>query len=99
MGPAERRLYIDERINSDWGYVTYEKGPLGLSLNDIATKIARVTGERISRTTIKHDLDFLRDLAKVPTHQELTEAQELLLPENFPEFRRHLFTTPEGTPY
>ena len=99
MGPAERRLYIDERINSDWGYVAYEKGPLGLSLNDIATKIARVTGDRISRTTIKHDLDFLRDLAKVPTHQELTEAQELLLPENFPEFRRHMFTTPEGSPY
>ncbi len=99
MSPAERRLYIDERLNKDWGWVAYQKGDLGLSLADIVLKLSRVTGERLSRTTIKRDIDFLRDIAKTPTVKELTEAQELLLPENFPEFRRRLFNTPEGSPY
>ncbi len=91
MSPGDRRLYIAERLNSDWGWHQWEKGELGLSLQDIVNKLERVTGERLSRTTVKRDIDLLIRESDKPTEQELSEADRLLLPENFPEWRALIF--------
>jgi hypothetical protein len=91
MSPAERRLYINERLHTDWGWVDWQKSTLGLSYGDIAKKVASASGELFARSTIMRDIEVLRIAAKVPGEEELTEAQRLLRPENFPEWRQLIF--------
>ncbi len=93
LSAAERRRYIDERLNTDWGWKDYEKQLNGYSLQDIINSMARVFGiENVPRhpQAIKRDIDRLREAAQLPDEEEITEAQRLLQPENFPEFRRLL---------
>ncbi len=93
MHYRERQQYIAERLHKDWGWEDYRKGPNGVSYRDMARKIWIADGRHgkpVSPATIKADIDTLREAAQTLDEKELDEAQLLLEPENFPEFRRRL---------
>ena len=101
LSAAERRRYIAERANTDWGYTNFVKGPNGLSQNDIRNRLIRAFGAANvpSQVMIKKDLDALRAEAETITPEELSEGDRLLDPELFPEWRAKFFRTPTGEPY
>ena len=91
---AEIVEYIDERIRTDWGWdQNYEKQPGGYTLRDIANKcMQRFGANNVPRhpQSYKRFVEQLRARLAIPDEEEQTEAARLLLPENFPEFRRLL---------
>ena len=103
LSVAERRRYIDEHLNYDWGWTDYVKGPTGYSYNDMLAALARKFGAGAvpsNAMTLKRDVDKLRDAAAQPDEQALTEAQLLLDPNRFPEWRAKFFRVPEtGEPF
>ena len=103
VSTAERRQFIDERLNTDWGWIDYEKGPAGYSYRDIMLACMRRFGkDRVPRHTMtyKRDILLLKGAADVPDVEELTEAQRLLDPNLFPEWRSTFFRVPEtGEPF
>lgn len=100
ISKAERRRFIDERINSDWGWVDYRKpapheNPAAYSIQDMWNALARQYGrENIpsSRMTIQRDVEALREAFDQSRHQgeNEDEAARLLEPEHFDEFRQKL---------
>lgn len=100
---ADRREYIDSRLNSDWGWTDYTKGPKGWSYRQMLAQMWRVFGkENLPQNpmTIKRDIDILAAQAAVPDEDELSEARALLDPERFPEWRAKFFKVPEtGEPF
>jgi len=103
MSTAERRRYIDERINTDWGWEGYEKQLNGYSLQDMLNSLIRVFGSDHApkqTMTIHRDIQMLREAADKPDEDELSEARLLLAPERFPEWREKFFRVPEtGEPF
>ena len=103
LSVADRREYIDSRINNDWGWVNYEKGPKGWSYRDMLAALQRAHGrENVPKNpmTIKRDIDLLRKKAEIPDEEEISEARALLAPERFPEWRAKFFRVPEtGEPF
>lgn len=100
---ATRRKYIDERINTDWGWDKYVKGPVGYSLNDIMVACMRRFGAgNVPGNTMayKRDIEVLREQYEAPDPEEISEARALLAPEKFPEWRATFFRVPEtGEPF
>ena len=103
LSTAERRRYIDERLNTDWGWKDYEKQLHGYSLQDMLNALARAFGrDNVPRATmtVKRDVEVLREAALLPDDDELSEARQLLAPERFPEWRAKFFRVPEtGEPF
>ncbi|KKM73997.1 hypothetical protein LCGC14_1404860 [marine sediment metagenome] len=99
----ERRSYIESRLHSDWGWVKWEKTSNGRSVRQIADAIARAYPEhkRPSHMTVDRDIKWLieKALGAPKSDDEAAEAERLLEPENFAEWRAKIFTTPEGKPY
>ena len=95
ISQAERRRYIADRLHADWGWIKWEKGPEGASTRDIVRYLERAhDGHRFNPMTIKRDIDTMREAASMPTQDELSEARQLLKPENFPEWRAKFFKVP-----
>lgn len=89
-------------MESRYGYLNYEKQPGGHSYNEIAWDVKRHFGmDRVlTSATIKGDIDWLREKAKLPDEFILSEGQRLLDPRNFPAWRAEMFTDPAtGQPY
>jgi hypothetical protein len=87
----DRLRYIEERLHTDWGWVEYEKVKGAKSLRDIAAAVSKAFGDaEVHPMTIRRDINLLRDRWETPSDEEMDEAQRLLLPENFPEWRRHV---------
>lgn len=93
---SQRRAYIQSKLHL---YRPDDKK--GYSLRDIALDIARHfnlqrpdgTIRPVSATTIKKDLAWLEETD--PSEREITlDAQELLKPENFPQWRAEHFVAP-----
>lgn len=103
LSVADRREYIDSRINADWGWKDYEKTPLGWSYRDMLAALQRAFGREnvpSNPMTVKRDIDILRKRLEVPEAEEVTEAHRLLDPERFPEWRSKFFRVPEtGRPF
>lgn len=97
-----RRDYIDSQLEHRYGYLNYEKQPGGFSYNEIAWDVKKHFGRdrALTSATIKQDVDWLREKAKLPDEQVLSEGQALLQPERFPEWRSRMFKDPAtGEPY
>ena len=92
LSKAERRRYISERINTDWGWVDYEKGPNGYSYRDITNALTKAFGSQrgFNPMTIKRDIESLREEANTIAPEVLSEAQLMLAPDRFPEWRKKL---------
>lgn len=95
----ERLRFIEERIHSEWGWVDYRKpapheNPAAYSYQDMQNAMRRVWGDDAPKTkmTVKRDIDILRTqhLNQGLTDEEQEAADNLLLPQNFPGFRRKL---------
>ena len=76
LSKAERRRYIAERINTDWGWVDYEKGPNGYSYRDITNALTKAFGGQrgFNPMTIKRDIESLREEANTVAPEVLSEA-------------------------
>lgn len=100
---GERKAFIDARINSDWGYTDYVKGPDGRSVRQIADSLfnafAKEGYSRPSNMTIQRDIEELRAGTGTLSEDEIAHADLLLERENFPQFRAEMFQTPDGDPY
>ena len=87
-----RRWYLDnlERL----GWVNFEKTDNSShSIREIHKEILKHFRDgSITHTTVDRDVKELRAEweGRVPTPEEVQDAERLLLPENFPEFRRKL---------
>lgn len=91
-----RRDYVATHLEGKYNYK--EKG--GYSLRDIAydVKVAFSLEKPPSAATIRNDIDMIGK--QDPASRELSqEAQDLLLPENFPEFRKKIFKAPGNKVY
>ena len=103
LSTAERRRYIDERLNTDWGWKNYEKQLHGYSLQDMLNSLIRAYGRENcpkQTMTIHRDVEVLREQAFMPDEAELSEARALLAPDRFPEWRAKFFRVPEtGQPF
>jgi hypothetical protein len=71
----------------------------GYSLRDIAYDIKRHFGleTEVSPSTITNDMRVISESKE--THEVSSRAEELLEPENFPEWRSTIFTSPDGGEY
>jgi len=96
---SERMRYIDERINTDWGYEDYVKERAdALSLADILRQLQRAFGrENVPKSTmpILRDIRDLRAAFEAIDEDDVSEAKQLLDPERFPEWRAKFFRVPE----
>ena len=103
ISTAQRRQYIEDRLHTDWGWSSFTKGPTGYSYRDMVGALQRAFGiDEVpgNPMTIKRDIDRMRTAAELPDEEILTEAAELLRPENFPEWRARFFRVPEtGEPF
>ncbi len=104
IGKAERQRYIAERITTDWGWSEkFEKLPGGYAYNDMKNACMRAFGrDEVPNNpmTYMRDIDELHERALLPQVGELSEAQELLAPERFPEWRAKFFRVPDtGEPF
>ena len=97
-----RRDYIDSQLESRYGWANYVKLTGGHSYNEIAWDVKTHFGlpKAVTSATIKNDVDWLREKAQLPDEEELSEAQQLLLPARFAEWRSTMFKDPAtGLPY
>lgn len=103
LSVADRRTYIDSRLNADWGWNNYVKGVKGWSIREILAAVQRAYGKENVPTnamTIKRDIDILRGASEQPDVEQISEARLLLAPERFPEWRATFFRVPEtGEPF
>ena len=107
LSTAERRRYIEERLNTDWGWKDYKKpalhdNPKAYSYNDMLNHLRRVfePGNVPEHPmTIKRDVDWLRKLQDTPEPEERIRAKDLLAPERFPEWRKKVRGKDYSTPY
>ena len=104
ISKVDRLRYIEDRITTDWGWSKdYVKGPGGHSYRDMMMACQRAFGrDNVPNNpmTYMRDVDTLRRKAELPDEEDLSEAQELLLPENFPEWRAKFFHVPSsGEPF
>ena len=91
-----RRDYIATHLEGKYNFK--EKG--GYSLRDIAYDVKVTFGleKAPSAATVKNDIDMIGK--QDPASRELSdEAQRLLEPENFPEFRKLIFKAPGNKVY
>lgn len=98
----DRREYIGVHLTGKFRWRSlHEKGAHGATYAEIATDVARhFRREPPTPMTIARDVNWLREAEAHPDEAELSEAQRLLLPDNFPEWRARFFRDPAtGKPY
>lgn len=98
-----RRAYVETHLTGKFKWQDpFTKGSRGYSYREIAFDVMRhfQLDKPPAPATIQKDVYLVREAAQNPDEDELTEAQRLLEPDNFPEWRRRFFRDPAtGTPY
>ena len=98
----ERRRFISERLHRDWGWSDWEKGRDGHSYRQIMNEFIKAFGTDNVPTnpmTYMRDIQRMAKDAQTITPEERSEAERLLDPAVFPEWRAKFFKTPDGKPY
>ncbi len=77
------------------------KGKHGYSLREIGHDVAKHFDlpRPVSPALISNYLRIIRESWEAPSEEELSEAERLLAPENFPDWRAKMFVAPDGQPY
>ena len=98
-----RRDYIETHLTGKFKWKDpFDKGRRGLSYREIAYDVAKhfKLDKPPSPATISTDVKLYRKSLEKPSEKELNEAEILLQPENFPEWRARFFRDPAtGLPY
>ena len=100
---AQRRKYVEAHLTGKFRWVDpFEKGKHGKSYREISYDVAQHfdLDKPLSPATIQQDIYRWRERLEKPSEEELSEAEQLLQPENFAEWRARFFRDPAtGKPY
>ena len=102
LSANERRRFIEERIHKDWGWRNWDKGHNGHSYRQIMNEFVRAYGaDQVPNNpmTYRRDIQTLIAQNEKITDEDFNEAERLLDPNLFPEWRARFFRTPTGEPY